>query len=316
MVGNIITNMGPPGDTPSKSKSKLQGLNKLKKGNKVSNYINNSGYSNADFLHNTQHGVALESPFGSVLLNSAGFPVTDSHFPLSCTADTPAKLMQFDPPLSKPLHDVNGFDFDEIVSHFPSPRPGDSLGASPHRWSGESTGSVGSNIFTFPESVVSGGRSSNSGEKAKNPTAAYSTRSNSSVKSTSNDNMLLSTSSASSGGDNSLAAFEAPLSTSSTISFANNLSSTVSWGGGYSGNFDDAPLSLSSDGSLLSVTNASSSISSNNGSTSTTSASTTTNGGKGFGPKRKKGGITFGTDSDSKTDNAVTDTSTTNSNSV
>ena len=102
--GNVITDMGPPGDTPSK-------LTKLRKGknNNNNNNNNNSNNNNNEMMslyggngpYNTQMnslglgGVALESPFGSVLLSSAGFPITDLNFPLSCTADTPAKLMQF-----------------------------------------------------------------------------------------------------------------------------------------------------------------------------------------------------------------------------
>lgn len=43
-----------------------------------------------------------------------------------------------------------GFDFDEVTKHFPSPRPGEALGASPNRWSGVSAGSFGVGMFEFP----------------------------------------------------------------------------------------------------------------------------------------------------------------------
>jgi len=263
--GNVVTNMGPPEDTPSKL------LHKRGKGGAQASYLVNGGDMGM-MQGGTTSGVALESPFGGVLLSSNGFPITDAHFPLSCTADTPAKLMQFDPPLSKPLHGVGGFDFDEIVSHFPSPRPGDTLGASPHRWSGESSASTGSNIFVFPEAVTSG-RNSGSGGKSSTLSSlqvqthapAASTRSNTSTRSSNSDNLLSLSSNSSSNGDSM--PFDGPLSTSSTISFVNNLSSTTSWGG--HGSFADTPHSIMS-------------------STSAAAGST-----KGFGPKRKKGGITF-----------------------
>ena len=245
---NIITDMGPPNDTPSK----LGGLSTRKR---TRNYY--------ETIAPNSLGVALESPFGNGL-SSTGFPISDSHFPLSCTADTPAKLMQFDPPLSK--SDGNGFDFDEIVSHFPSPRPGDTLGASPHRWSGDSTGSMGSNIFTFPESVVNNAnRLSSSGEKLiPGGGITYSTRSTTSHNSKSSSDTNLLTTSSSSSMDHALHGFEAPLSTSSTISFVNNLSSTVSWGG-YTGNFNDTPANYNQS--------------------SVTAAGA--GNGFGFGPKRK-----------------------------
>lgn len=106
-------------------------------------------------------GSILESPFGM-----------DKHvmfgdmFPGLLSADTPGRLMHLDPPLSvlsaagsRPLSTMsNGdslrFDFDEVVQHFPSPRSGAQLGASPGRWCSGSTVSVGSSsIFTFPDGL-------------------------------------------------------------------------------------------------------------------------------------------------------------------
>ena len=128
---------------------------------------------------------------------------------------------------------MGGFDFDEIVSHFPSPRPGDSLGASPHRWSNDSTTSIGSSIFTFPDSTTNSNRDSGVGiaSSGRRSQEGYSTRSNNSAgsnNSNSTDNLLLSTSSNSSS-NNTGNSFDAPLSTSSMTSFVNNLSSTTSW---------------------------------------------------------------------------------------
>lgn len=230
--GNVITDMGPPGDTPGK-------LTKLRKGKNNNNEMMSlhgglSGQYSNPMSSLGLGGVALESPFGSVLLNSSGYPMTDLNFPLSCTADTPAKLMQFDPPLSKPMNPaVGGFDFDEVVSHFPSPRPGDSLGASPHRWSNDSTTSMGSSIFTFPDSTSNSNRDSGVGIASgvgRKSHDGLSTRSNNSVVSnSSNDHLLLSTSSTSSSSQTGNS-FDAPLSTGSMTSFVNNLSSTTAWG--------------------------------------------------------------------------------------
>ena len=50
------------------------------------------------------------------------------------------------------------FDFDEIVAHFPSPRPGEALGNSPSRWTGGTSKSSG--VFKFPESTTSRGAGS------------------------------------------------------------------------------------------------------------------------------------------------------------
>lgn len=259
MTGNVVTNMGPPGDTPSK-------MLKLKKGANQHTVAVNAGGGDMGMNlqgHNVMGvvgGVALESPFGSGLLSSSGFPMSDHHFPLSCTADTPGKLMQFDPPLSKPLNDVGGFDFDEIVSHFPSPRPGDTLGASPHRWSGDSTGCAGSNIFIFPDGIGSGRNSGSGGKSAA--LGNTSTRSSASIRSNASDNNLLSLSSTSSGSTGDSLNFDGPLSSSSTISFVNNLSSTTSWNG-QPGYFE--------------------------GTTPIASSNSTTGGVMNVGPKRKKG---------------------------
>ena len=99
---NGLTDMGPPEDTPHRV-FKFKGMRENING-------------------------PLESPL------SLEKHVIFHDFPLH--SDTPGRLMQLDPPLSKPGSTLNNdslkFDFDEVVRHFPSPRIGQS-GSSPHR---------------------------------------------------------------------------------------------------------------------------------------------------------------------------------------
>jgi hypothetical protein len=65
----------------------------------------------------------------------------------------------------RPLVSVgNGsYDFDEVTRHFPSPRPGEALGASPNRWgSAQSAGSfgLGMGVFNFPVDATASSSSS------------------------------------------------------------------------------------------------------------------------------------------------------------
>eukprot|EP00981_Chlorochromonas_danica_P001239 scaffold268_cov210-Ochromonas_danica.AAC.34 len=134
LSGGGIGDMGPPGETPRRSA-------RLKSGalSSLSN-LNSLGF--------------LESPFNPTLYPDV----------FSLGADTPSRLMHLDPPLSKALGPMTSsgegirFDFDEAVAaHFPSPRAGEQLkGSSPYRWSAGSAGSVGSAVFTFPETSESG----------------------------------------------------------------------------------------------------------------------------------------------------------------
>jgi hypothetical protein len=133
LSGGGISDMGPPGETPRRS-------SRLKNGplSSLSN-LNSLGF--------------LESPFNQVL-----YPDMFGSF----GGDTPSRLMQLDPPLSKVLGtgtstDGVRFDFDEAVAaHFPSPRAGEQLkGSSPYRWSGGSVGSVSSGVFSFPDGAIS-----------------------------------------------------------------------------------------------------------------------------------------------------------------
>lgn len=138
-----LSDMGPPDDTPRKAF-------KFKSGK--------------DCLLN----IPLESPLS--LDKHVSF---DSTFSVAADTPTLSKLMNLIPqnsskPGSTLTSDSLRFDFDDIVKHFPSPRAGF---PSPHNagfssprvsdlpsstWHGlnlDSTTSIGSNIFNFPESA-------------------------------------------------------------------------------------------------------------------------------------------------------------------
>lgn len=105
--------------------------------------------------------LSLASNFSGNLLESPLSGGPNLLFPLGETPTNRVGLVHFDPLLSKPLASLNTgdpesmrFDFDEVVQHFPSPRPGETLGNSPNRWSAGSAGSgsstFGMGVFQFP----------------------------------------------------------------------------------------------------------------------------------------------------------------------
>lgn len=153
-----LSDMGPPDDTPRRSfrLKSATGAGSMSMGPLTSLSNFNS------FMY------AMESPFGGTLSvdKHVMFPDMVSGYPGGIVRDTPSNLMHLDPPMSgrggilgsgglstSMTTDSMRFDFDQAVAeHFPSPRNGELIkGSSPHRWSGGSTTSMNSGIFSFPE---------------------------------------------------------------------------------------------------------------------------------------------------------------------
>lgn len=124
--------------------------------------------------------ISQDSPFGGLDSTLSALGGLDKHVmfgdAFAHVIDTPGgKLAHFlDPPLSKALSstlssaDSLRFDFDEVAQHFPSPRPGEHLGASPGRWGSVynmpgSTESVSGSVFTFDRANVDVGSSDAAG---------------------------------------------------------------------------------------------------------------------------------------------------------
>lgn len=138
--GHMITDMGPPLDTPFR-----RNINTIVANNR---YITRGMSSNSG---------QLESPF------ALERHVMFGDFPTSA-GDTPSRLLHSleSGTGSRVASDSLRFDFDEVVQ-FPSPRPGDAIpSASPGLWSnGSFLGSAGSNsIFTFSDALYPKGNRS------------------------------------------------------------------------------------------------------------------------------------------------------------
>ncbi len=138
--GHMITDMGPPLDTPFR-----RNINTIVANNR---YITRGMTSNSG---------QLESPF------ALERHVMFGDFP-SSAGDTPSRLLHsLESGIgSRATTDSLRFDFDEVVQ-FPSPRPGDAIpSASPGLWSnGSFLGSAGStSIFTFPDALYPKGNHS------------------------------------------------------------------------------------------------------------------------------------------------------------
>jgi hypothetical protein len=131
MGGGMISEMGPPDDTPRRNSFRLQST---------------SGLPSLSNLNNIMFNLDSPSPFA--LDRQSMFP--DLGF-----VDTPSTLLHFDPPITKMSinPDSTRYDFDEeVLKNFPSPRAGEQLkGSSPYRWSAGSAGSTASQVFNFPE---------------------------------------------------------------------------------------------------------------------------------------------------------------------
>lgn len=156
LMGGVLGDMGPPGDTPRRSA-------RLKSGAPLSSLSNLNTLSN------------LDSPF------SGEKPMVFSDVFSSFGIDTPGtRGLGFDlktgPMTGGP--DSVRFDFDEAVAaHFPSPRAGEHIkGSSPYRWSAGSVGSVNSGFFNFDgalstKSALGGHHHANSSSNLGNETA-------------------------------------------------------------------------------------------------------------------------------------------------
>ena len=128
LVGGVLSGMLPPSGTPFHafpSKTHLRSMTAA--GGALSS------------LSNLQHFSYNESS------------PTFHHDMFGPFSDTPTNYMSADLHMSNSFRNDSHADFDEATAnHFPSPRTGDFVkGASPSRWSGGSTASIG--MFSFPD---------------------------------------------------------------------------------------------------------------------------------------------------------------------